>query len=205
MSDVRVRAYRLARIAKVAFAGTGWLKTADSGSQLYLLLSGRWGEFADKIMKTRPAPVGLPFYSGYAQTLVQTAPDAEPYTSYTEKEFHRAFERLKQTGKPEMFVFFKRVDPVSEANPDSQIKQVIDFRKHLEENKQVLYRYFENERSFIEEVETDLRAFAKDDLPKADEQRDIVVLPLSALERIKKSKSQTRLKEKQAHVSEIFD
>jgi hypothetical protein len=45
----------------------------------------------------------------------QEAPDAKPYSSYTEEEFHRAFERWKKKprrGKeqsPEVFVFFKHI------------------------------------------------------------------------------------------------
>jgi hypothetical protein len=39
----------------------------------------------------------------------QEVPDAKPYNSYTEEEFHRAMERWKETGSPEVFVFFKRI------------------------------------------------------------------------------------------------
>jgi hypothetical protein len=34
----------------------------------------------------------------------QQAPDAKPYTSYTEEEFHRAFDRWRKSGTPEIFV-----------------------------------------------------------------------------------------------------
>ncbi len=128
----------------------------------------------------------------------QAAPDAEPYSSYTEEEFHRALERWKKSAKPEIFVFFKRVDAASEADPGPQLQKVIDFRKHLEETRQILYHYFEDEQSFIAEVDTHLRAFAKGDLPKAEKQKDIVVFPLSALKEVEKAKSEIALKEKQA-------
>ncbi len=128
----------------------------------------------------------------------QEAPDAKPYSSYTEEEFHRALERWKKSGKPEIFVFFKRVDAASEADPGPQLQKVIDFRKQLEETRKVLYRYFEDEKSFITEVDTHLRAFAKGDLPKAAKQRDTVVLPLSALEEVEKARHEIELKEKQA-------
>ena len=45
----------------------------------------------------------------------QEAPDAKPYSSYTEEEFHRAFDRWKkdlppgQERSPEIFVFFKEL------------------------------------------------------------------------------------------------
>ena len=118
----------------------------------------------------------------------QEAPDAKPYSSYTEEEFHRALERWKREGAPEIFVFFKRVDTASEADPGTQLKRVMDFRKQLEETRQVLYHYFDDEQSFVNEVDRHLRAYAKGELPKADKQRDIVVLPAAALEEVEKAK-----------------
>ena len=118
----------------------------------------------------------------------QSAPDAKPYSSYTEEEFHRALERFKKEEKPEIFVFFKRVDAESEADPGPQLKRVMDFRKQLEETRQVLYHYFKDEESFVAEVDRHLRAYAKGELPKSDRQRDVVVLPLAALDEIEKAK-----------------
>jgi hypothetical protein len=46
----------------------------------------------------------------------QEAPDAKPYSSYTEEEFHRALERWRKEKRPEIFVFFKRVDAAQEAD-----------------------------------------------------------------------------------------
>ncbi|MBN3264191.1 tetratricopeptide repeat protein [Pectobacterium brasiliense] len=135
----------------------------------------------------------------------QSAPDAEPYSSYTEEEFHRALERWKKEGKPEIFVFFKRVDAESEADPGPQLKKVMDFRKQLEETRQVLYHYFEDEKSFVSEVDRHLRAFAKGELPSSDKQRNMTVIPLSALEEVKKANSLLvdKIKEaEQAHDAE---
>ncbi|WP_339098597.1 tetratricopeptide repeat protein [Pectobacterium brasiliense] len=128
----------------------------------------------------------------------QSAPDAEPYSSYTEEEFHRALERWKKEGKPEIFVFFKRVDAESEADPGPQLKKVMDFRKQLEETRQVLYHYFEDEKSFVSEVDRHLRAFAKGELPSSDRQRDMMVLPLLALKEVEKAKSLVSAKIKEA-------
>lgn len=96
----------------------------------------------------------------------QAAPDAQPYSSYTEEEFHRAFARwqTKRRGKPqapEIFVFFKHIDPASMADPGPQLQKVLDFRKSLEETRQVLYHGFANEAEFKAEVDRHLRAFAK--------------------------------------------
>ncbi|MFV1883932.1 MAG: DUF4062 domain-containing protein [Balneola sp.] len=73
----------------------------------------------------------------------QDAPDSE-YSSYTEEEFHRALARWEKEGAPEIFVFFKRVDPASEADAGPQLKKVMAFRRQLEESRKVLYHYFEN-------------------------------------------------------------
>ena len=57
----------------------------------------------------------------------QEAPDSVPYSSYTEEEFHRALERWKKDETPEIFVFFKRVDAESEADPGTQLQKVMAF------------------------------------------------------------------------------
>ena len=113
----------------------------------------------------------------------QAAPDAQPYSSYTEEEFHRAFARWqkKRRGKPqapEIFVFFKHIDPASMADPGPQLQKVLDFRKSLEESRQVLSHGFANEAEFKAEVDRHLRAFAKGELPPANAPRDKVLLPL---------------------------
>ncbi|QDU54188.1 tetratricopeptide repeat protein [Aeoliella mucimassa] len=131
----------------------------------------------------------------------QEAPDAKPYSSYTEEEFHRALERWKKCGTPEIFVFFKRVDAESEADPGVQLRKVIDFRKHLEQTKLVLYHSFDSVESFLNEVDCHLRAYAKGELPKACEQMDTVVLPLKALEEVEKAKQVALEKTEEARVA----
>ena len=69
---------------------------------------------------------------------------------------------------PEIFVFFKHIDPASMADPGPQLPKALDFRKSLEESRQVLYHGFAYEIEFKAEVDRHLRAFAKGKLPKAD-------------------------------------
>ncbi|MBA2593112.1 MAG: DUF4062 domain-containing protein [Gammaproteobacteria bacterium] len=90
----------------------------------------------------------------------QEAPDAEGFSSYTEEEFHRALDRWKETGAPEIFVFFKHVDPLSMADAGPQFEKVLAFRKSLEDSRQVLYRFFEDDKAFAAEVNRHLRAYA---------------------------------------------
>ena len=128
----------------------------------------------------------------------QDAPDAKPYSSYTEEEFHRALERWRNEGTPEIFIFFKRVDAAAEGDPGPQLKKVMDFRKQLEETRQVFYRYFDSEQSFINEIDHHLRAYAKNELPKTDQQRELVVLPLAALKEVEKANAVAEQKIKEA-------
>lgn len=90
------------------------------------------------------------------------------YSSYTEEEFHRAYDRWKKDKEPEIFVFFKDIDPASMADAGPQLQKVLDFRKQLEASRQVLYHGFADEIGFKAEVNTHLRAFAKGDLPRVD-------------------------------------
>ncbi len=128
----------------------------------------------------------------------QEATDAEPYTSYTEEEFHRAFERWKKEEKPEIFVFFKRVDTASEADPGPQLKKVMEFRKHLEETNQVFSRDFNTDQDFMGEIDNHLRAYAKGELPKTKNKEKTLVLPMEALQEVEKAKALVKRKIKDA-------
>ncbi|RNC83948.1 MAG: DUF4062 domain-containing protein [Balneola sp.] len=127
----------------------------------------------------------------------QEAPDSD-YSSYTEEEFHRAFERWKKEKSPEIFVFFKKVDSDSEADPGPQLKKVMAFRRQLEETRQVLYHYFYDKETFVKEVNRHLRAYSKGDLPKPEDQRETVILPSSVLEEVEKAKQVAKEKIKEA-------
>ena len=126
----------------------------------------------------------------------QDAPDAKPYSSYTEEEFHRSFNRWKTKPKgkkpqaPEIFVFFKHIDPASMGDPGPQLQKVLEFRKQLEESRQVLYHGFADEAEFKAEVDRHLRGFAKGELPKADAPRDKVLLPLEFLAEVQKERAE---------------
>ncbi|MGI8426825.1 MAG: tetratricopeptide repeat protein [Actinomycetota bacterium] len=120
------------------------------------------------------------------------APDAHPYSSYTEEEFHRALERWKTTGSPAIFVFFKHVDPGQMADAGPQLQKVLAFRKSLEDSRQVLYRFFADEKAFTTEVDRHLRAYARGELPKADAAREAVVLPLQYIQEVTKAKAEVQ-------------
>ena len=72
---------------------------------------------------------------------------------------------------------------------------MLTFRKQLEQSKQVLYRPFTDSPSFIKEIDTHLRAYAKGELPNAAQQHNTVILPLAALAEVQKAKDAVIQKE----------
>jgi hypothetical protein len=70
------------------------------------------------------------------------------------------------------------------------VQKVLDFRKSLDESRQVLYHGFANEAEFKAVVDRHLRAFAKGELPKANAPRDKVLLPLAILAEVQKEKAE---------------
>jgi len=105
----------------------------------------------------------------------QSAPDSQ-YSSYTEEEFRLAFERWKTTGSPEILVFFKNVDPASTADPGEELKKVLAFRKELQAGRETMFRRFNDEAGFAEEIDKHLRAFAKGKWKEFDRAVDMVDL-----------------------------
>ena len=95
----------------------------------------------------------------------QPSPDAATYTSYTEEEFERARRRLSMTASPEIFCFFKQLDLALLSDPGEQVAKVLEFRRRLEESRQVLYRTFSTASQFVAELEEHLLAFAEGKLP----------------------------------------
>ncbi len=117
----------------------------------------------------------------------QEAPDGQPYSSYTEEEFHRAVDRWVRTGSPTIFVFFKEIDPGQMADPGKQLQLVLDFRRQLEEKRTLIYRPFADMDQFKEGVQRHLQAYVRGELPAADAALEKVVLPQHAIDELKKA------------------
>ena len=128
----------------------------------------------------------------------QDAPDSN-YSSYTEEEFHLALKRFKRTGSPEIFVILKRIPPIMMADPGKQLQQVLDFRRELEKSRQVLYHEFDGPEEFSREIDRHLRAFAKGELPRADQiERDIVVLPVESIQAVRDAEEKAQRAQQRA-------
>lgn len=78
--------------------------------------------------------------------------------SGTVEEFKEALKRSEKTGSPEVFVYFKDIDPFCLKQPCSQIKALQKFRRD-EAEKVVFGAAFESVKDFEEKFENDLRDF----------------------------------------------
>jgi hypothetical protein len=84
------------------------------------------------------------------------------FSSDVKEEFHRALQRSRQSGAPEIFVFFKNVDTTSVADPGPQLTEVLKFRAELEGTRTVRYSTFADPAEFQREVDRHLRTFVQD-------------------------------------------
>lgn len=122
----------------------------------------------------------------------QPAPDAAPYSSYTEEEFYRALARYERNGEPTIFVFFKLIDPGQTADPGEQLKQVLAFRGKLEATRKVLYRGFADEKAFRQEIDAHLVKYAKGECEAPAGDRAVPILPDSIMAEIEKYKAEAQ-------------
>lgn len=101
--------------------------------------------------------------------------DHPDYTSYTEEEFFRAYERNKKESSPAILTYFKEVISEDCQNPDDQLIKVLDFKKQLEDLKTTLYGSFQDKASFTDKINSALRAYVKNELPKPSEKYSEIV------------------------------
>jgi EAL domain-containing protein (putative c-di-GMP-specific phosphodiesterase class I) len=124
----------------------------------------------------------------------QDAPDSE-YSSYTEEEFYRAFNRFKETGSPEIFVFFKKIDLASIADPGPQLQKLLNFKLEMEESRSVFYKQFDTDKEFKDLIDCHLRAFCKGNIPSQNLEAFRTPFPIAAREEIKKAEAQLNIAE----------
>jgi tetratricopeptide (TPR) repeat protein len=122
----------------------------------------------------------------------QEAPDASPYTSYTEEEFYRALSRFEKAGCPTIVVLFKHIDPGQMADPGDQLKKVLAFRKKLEETRSVLYRGFADETHFKREIDSHLVAYAKGELTNSGDACAVPIVPDSIKAELEKYRAEAQ-------------
>jgi len=64
------------------------------------------------------------------------------YTSGFEEEFCRARERARTTGKPDIWLFFKDIDPQLPEDTGPQLTKVLQFRAEQQQAKELLFKQF---------------------------------------------------------------
>jgi hypothetical protein len=106
----------------------------------------------------------------------QDAPDSK-FSSYTEEEFQLAFRLWKKRKTPEVLVFFKTVDSASVADPGVQLKEVLHFRKKLEQGHATLIRSFNTDVDFGKEIDRHLRAFARGEYKDLGDDSPAIAFP----------------------------
>jgi HEAT repeat protein len=71
-----------------------------------------------------------------------------PYTSGFEEEFRTSVARREQTGKPEIKMLFKAVEPSRLADPGQELTKVLGFKDELVRNRTVLFEQFDDLSAF---------------------------------------------------------
>ncbi len=74
------------------------------------------------------------------------------YTSGFEEEFERARKRRAETGTPEIWVFFKHVEPALVDDAGEQLQRVLAFRKEREASKELLFKEFLDPKGWKEKL-----------------------------------------------------
>jgi Domain of unknown function (DUF4062) len=113
--------------------------------------------------------------------------DNSSYSSYTEEEYETAMSLWRKTGSPKVLIFFKSVPSAQLADPGDQLKPVVAFKKKLQEAGDVLYRSFDNEQQFGEEIDKHLCAYAEDGMMQLAKSPPAVVFSPSVGEGIEQS------------------
>jgi hypothetical protein len=78
------------------------------------------------------------------------------YTSGFEEEYMTAIGRREVSFSPDIWMFFKTVDPVQVADAGAQLQQVIAFRESLTASRAVLFKEFETAESWEKMIRTSL-------------------------------------------------
>src|ERR1035438_7224554 len=66
------------------------------------------------------------------------------FSSGFEEEFSIAKSRRERTGSPEIWMYFKKVEPAQMADAGAELQRVIAFRSSLIEGKEILFSEFAN-------------------------------------------------------------
>lgn len=88
--------------------------------------------------------------------------DSGAYSSGFEEEFSIARDRRLKSNRPEIWIFFKRVDEELFKDPGEQLKKTLEFKKQLIDGKELLFKEFEELSAFRDMAFDDLCAYLLD-------------------------------------------
>lgn len=74
------------------------------------------------------------------------------YTSGFEEEFELALQRHKDLGQPFIRLYFKDIDEKKILDPGSQLSKVLEFRRDIQNKKEILYETFQVSDEFAKKV-----------------------------------------------------
>ncbi len=96
------------------------------------------------------------------------------YTSGFEEEFETSMVRQKETGSPEVSLFFKEVEDELLEDPGTDLQRVIKFRKKITENRTIYFELFGTMSDFEERIRRCVTRYVQSlmELDKEGEQSD---------------------------------
>jgi hypothetical protein len=80
------------------------------------------------------------------------SPPGDQYTSGFEEEFERATKNRKSSGRPEMTLFFKKIDAEFLKDQGPDLKRVLSFRERIISERLILFEEFGTLREFEEKL-----------------------------------------------------
>jgi hypothetical protein len=75
-----------------------------------------------------------------------------PYTSGFHEEYSISAKSCEKTGRPEISLYFKNVDPAQLEDPGSELKKVLEFKREVTESKSVMYEGFSDAGEFSQKL-----------------------------------------------------
>lgn len=104
--------------------------------------------------------------------------DSFVYSSYTEEEYHKAFQRYKLTNSPRIITLFKSIGPEPKIEGNEQISNVLAFKKQLEDSRCVIHKTFDTPQSFERLIREYLNAFINNSLSNVNPNEHEEILPV---------------------------
>lgn len=95
-----------------------------------------------------------------------------PYTSGFEEEFERSLLRNKNTGKPEMAMYFKEIDPKFLVDKGDDLKKVLAFKDRISANRVILYETFVDPYDLQKRVRLKIQKYLMDLLASEEESQE---------------------------------